>query len=129
MGWRVRSLASMGWGSGVTVGCGVGLRCGSDPGLPWLWCRQVAAALIRPLAWEPPCATGASLKRQKKPKTNKQKSQKNPTVFIFYTISTSYLLLLNCYEDSDSKLVRIEAKTILAGLREMEFQHGHISTY
>ena len=31
----------------------------------WLWCRLVAAALIQPLAWEPPCAAGAALKRQK----------------------------------------------------------------
>ena len=30
--------------------CGVGLRCDSDPGLLWLWCRLAAAALIRPLA-------------------------------------------------------------------------------
>ena len=22
----------------------------------WLWCRPAAAALIQPLAWEPPCA-------------------------------------------------------------------------
>ena len=31
---------------------GVGCRCGSDPVLPWLWCRPSAAALIQPLAWE-----------------------------------------------------------------------------
>jgi len=33
----------------------------------------VAAALIGPLAWEPPCAAGVALKRQKnKNKTNEQ---------------------------------------------------------
>ena len=32
-----------------------------------LWCSPTAAAPIRPLAWEPPCATGAALKRQKTP--------------------------------------------------------------
>ena len=29
--------------------------------LLWLWCRPAATTLIRPLAWEPPYATGASL--------------------------------------------------------------------
>ena len=33
--------------------------------LPWLWCRPAAAALIRPLAWELPCATGAAVKEKK----------------------------------------------------------------
>ena len=36
-----------------------------DPALLWLWCRVAATALIWLLAWEPPCATGAALKRQK----------------------------------------------------------------
>ena len=33
-----------------------------DTALLWLWCRLVATAPIRPLAWEPPYATGAALK-------------------------------------------------------------------
>ena len=33
--------------------------------LLWLWHRPAAAALIRPLAWEPPYAESAALKRQK----------------------------------------------------------------
>ena len=37
-----------------------GHRRGSDPTLLWLWHRPVATALIRPLAWEPPYATGAA---------------------------------------------------------------------
>ena len=45
---------------------GVGLRCGSDPALLWLWRRPAAVALIRPLAWEHPYAAGAALKRKKK---------------------------------------------------------------
>ena len=40
----------------------VGLRCGLDPALLWLWCRPAAAALIRPLAWELPYAADAALK-------------------------------------------------------------------
>ena len=59
----------VGLGSGIAVSCGVGHRCGSDPALPWPWCRPVAAALIGPLAWEPPYAVGAALnnKQTKKP--------------------------------------------------------------
>ena len=33
-----------------------------DPALLWLWCRLAAVALIGPLAWEPPNATGEALK-------------------------------------------------------------------
>ena len=36
-----------------------------DQALLWLWCRPAATAPIRPLAWEPPYAAGAALKRQK----------------------------------------------------------------
>ena len=39
-----------------------------DPALLWLWCRPVATALIRPLAWEPPHATGAAQEKAKKTK-------------------------------------------------------------
>ena len=59
---------SVGWGSGVAVGCGVGCRRGLDPALLWLWCGPVAAALIGPLAWEPPCAAGAALEKAKRQK-------------------------------------------------------------
>ena len=34
--------------------------------LLWLWCKPGAIAPIRPLVWEPPYATGVTLKRQKK---------------------------------------------------------------
>ena len=34
----------------------------------WLWHRPMATDLIRPLAWEPPYAVGAALKRPKKKK-------------------------------------------------------------
>ena len=44
---------------------GVGRRGGSDLALLWLWCRLVAAALIGPIAWEPPYANGVVLKRRK----------------------------------------------------------------
>ena len=53
-------------GSGIAMSCGVGCRLSSDLALPWLWYRQVAEALSRPLAWEPPYAAGVALKRQSK---------------------------------------------------------------
>ena len=45
------------------MSCGIGH--GLDLALLWLWCRPAATALIRPLAWEPPYAAGAALKRTK----------------------------------------------------------------
>ena len=62
---QVRSLPLLsGLTIGVAVSCGVGCRHGLDPVLLWLWHRPVAAAPIRPLAWEPPYAMGVALKRQ-----------------------------------------------------------------
>ena len=46
--------------------CGVGHRHDLDLALLWLWHRLAVAAPIRPLAWEPPYAAGAALKRQTK---------------------------------------------------------------
>ena len=46
----------------------VGHRRDLDPALLWLWWRPAAVALIRPLAWELPYATGAALKKEKKKK-------------------------------------------------------------
>ena len=46
----------------MTVSCGVGGRCGSDLVFLWLQCRSAATALIQPLAWELPYATGMALK-------------------------------------------------------------------
>ena len=61
MRWRVQSLDLLsGLRSGIAMSCDVGCRRGSDPSLLWLWCRQVATALIRPLAWDPPYAAGSS---------------------------------------------------------------------
>jgi len=45
--------------------------------LLWLWCRPAATALIRPLAWEPPFATGVALKSKKEKKTERKKKKKN----------------------------------------------------
>ena len=54
------------------MSCGVDHRRGLDPVLLWLWRRLTAVAPIRPLAWEPPYATGAALKKQNKTKPKKK---------------------------------------------------------
>ena len=77
----------MGLGSGIAVSCGVGRRRGLDPALLWLWRRLAAPAPIRPLAWEPPCASGVALekaKRQKKKKVfNEVLKVKDIMTFLF----------------------------------------------
>ena len=61
------------------MSCGVGSRRGSDPALlgHWrrlgLWRRPVATASIRPLAWEPPYATGVAQEIAKKDQKKKKK--------------------------------------------------------
>ena len=78
---RVQSLASI---SGLRIhaalSCGVGCRCSLDPELLWLWRRPAATAPIRPLAWEPPFATGVALKR---PPPKKKKERKKGNIYIY----------------------------------------------
>ena len=45
-----------------------------DLALLWLWCRPVAVAPIRSLAWEPPYAVGAALEKTKKKKKKKKET-------------------------------------------------------
>ena len=45
-----------------------------DPMLPWLWCRPMATAPIRPLAWEPSYAEGVALERQKQKRSKTKTS-------------------------------------------------------
>ena len=52
------------------MSCGVVWRHGLDLAWLWLWRRSATAALIWPLAWEPPYAAGVALKRQKGRKLN-----------------------------------------------------------
>ena len=58
------------------MGCGVGRRRGSGPVLLWLWHRPAPTALIGPLAWEPPYATGAALEQAKKKKKRQKQTNK-----------------------------------------------------
>ena len=69
------------------MSCGVGCRRGSDPALLWLWCRPVATAQIRTLAWEPPYAAGAA---QEKAKTQKKQKTKYIASFVFYLFSLAF---------------------------------------
>ena len=57
------------------MGCGVGHRLGWDPALLWLWRKQVATALIRPLAWEPSHAVGVAKKKKRQKKKKKKKKE------------------------------------------------------
>ena len=85
---RMRSHSwphSVGQGSGIVVSCGIDHRCGSDPKLLWLWCRPAAVALIGPLAWELPRATGVAPKEQMT-KNQKQTNKKKPC------LTTTHLL-------------------------------------
>ena len=54
--------------SSVAVSCGVGHRFGLDLAFLWLWCRPASVAVIQPLAWELPYATGVALKSKGKKK-------------------------------------------------------------
>ena len=57
--------------------CGMSHRHGLDLALLWLWCRLLATALIRLLAWEPPYAVDVTLKRQKgKKKRERERERK-----------------------------------------------------
>ena len=66
------------------MSCGVGQRFSSDPALLWLWYKLAATGPIRPLAWEPPYAADAALKRQK---TGKKKKKKKDVVRIQWSIT------------------------------------------
>ena len=72
MRMQVRFLASL---SGLRIWHCCELWCISkawlDSASLWLWSRLDAAALIGPLAWEPPYAVSAALKSQKKKKKQK----------------------------------------------------------
>ena len=61
----------------------MGHRHGSDLVLLWLWCRLVAAAPLRCLAWELPYAVGAGLKIKVKLKKKKRvyRNQKEELIY------------------------------------------------
>ena len=66
------SIPGFAQGSWVVVSCGVGHKRSSDLVWLWLWCRLAAIALIWPLVWELPYATGVALKSKKKKRQKKK---------------------------------------------------------
>ena len=59
------------------MSCGIGCRHGLDLALLlWLWRRLAAAAPIRPLASELPCAMSVALKKKKKKEEEEEKEKK-----------------------------------------------------
>ena len=76
------------------MSCGVGRRC--VLALAWLWHRLAATSLIRPLAWEPPCAMDVALKRQK---------TKNKTLYFNFLKKREFPL---CYSGLVIQLVFVE---------------------
>ena len=80
------------------MSCGVGRRCGLDPVLLWLWFRLAAAALIQPLAWEPPYALDEALKsKQASKQANKNTTKKQHVKKKFGHLSPPFssLIFLN----------------------------------
>ena len=84
------------------MSCGVGLRCGSDPVLLWLWPKLIAAAPVRPLAWELSYAARVALKRKKNSKFLKSFFLNNylflafmfkPLIYIFKVIQHIYFIV------------------------------------
>ena len=69
----------MGWESGVAVSSGVGHRHDSD------------LTAIGPLAWDPPYAVGAALKRQKDQK-KKERNETPPCSMQFEVYSADLIL-------------------------------------
>jgi len=72
--------------------------------LLWLWCRLAATARIRPLAWEPPYATGAALKRQNKNKVPVELGLPKPMGLS--------MLVINLGLETEKKLNVLPSKTI-----------------
>ena len=66
------------------MSCAVGRRQGSDPELLWLLCRLAAAALIPPLAWEPPYTVGAAPKKTKKKERRRSHGLQSFKTFTFW---------------------------------------------
>ena len=67
MGFILALLSELGIQCCCELWCESEMR--SDPTLLWLWCRPAAAALIPPLAREPPYAAGAAIKKTQKKQT------------------------------------------------------------
>ena len=90
--WSLASLSGLRIQHYGELWCRVGCRHGLDPELLWLWWRPAAVALIQPLAWELPYASGMALKKQK----NKNKQLKYPLVPLTVHCGTPRCLDTQC---------------------------------
>ena len=88
----------MGEGSGVAEGCGAGHRQASDPTLLWLWGRLAATALFGPLAWEPPYAAGAAIKKKKRAGGYKSSFIVGTIINTCHSANTHFVKWLQCRE-------------------------------
>ena len=115
------------------MSCNIGCRLGSDPS--WLWLWPATIALIGLLAWEPPYAADATLKKPKKnfflltligyiilhPKLPKMYQMTNKDKFIS---NTQYRLCIKCivnkvyYTCQRRKLVMVRGR----GIKESFFR-------
>ena len=78
----------------------------------WLGCRPVAAAHIRPLAWELPYAAGTALEKDKRQKKKKRKRKKeNISIKELHRIPFFWPCLLHAKVPRlEIKLPRLEIK-------------------
>ena len=76
------------------------MSCGSDLVLLCFWCRPVAAAPIRPLAWEPPyAAAGGAQETAKRPKKKKKIELMNlGKMYVGVLCHVLFLQLSNMFE-------------------------------
>ena len=81
VGGSIPGLAQ--WVKDLALPSAAGHRGGPDPALLWLWCRLAAAALIQPLAWELPYATGVAVKGKKRKNPNHCLSFWQVVIFFF----------------------------------------------
>ena len=88
---QVQTLASLsGLRSGIAMSCGVDCRHGSNPALLWLWHRPAAAALIWPLAWDPP--------QEQKKKKRKKISSLDWSILPYINAADFCMLILGVWD-------------------------------
>ena len=80
--------------------------------LLWVWLRPIAAATIRLLAWEPPYAMGAALKKAKTntQKNNKQKKSEALVPIKLYVTRFKSVAFITGDEEMDTFIVSMKMK-------------------